>query len=114
MRRLPLLFALVFVLLLPLAGPAQDKEHAKTWDDAVDKAIKYCRKSQDKDGSWGGKVSPGITGLVLAVLLKTGKLDKDDPALDYPKIEDGVRGMAFIEAVVKSSKANARWTKLGG
>ena len=40
------------------------------------------------------------------------KLDKDDPALDYPKIEDGVRGMAFIEAVVKSSKANARWTKL--
>ena len=40
------------------------------------------------------------------------KLAKDDPALDYPKIEDGVRGMAFIEAVVKSSKANARWTKL--
>jgi len=40
------------------------------------------------------------------------KLAKDDPALDYPKIEDGVRGMAFIEAVVKSSKANAKWTKL--
>jgi predicted dehydrogenase len=40
------------------------------------------------------------------------KLDKNDPALDYPKIEDGIRGMAFIEAVVKSSKANARWTKL--
>jgi predicted dehydrogenase len=37
---------------------------------------------------------------------------KDDPALDYPKIEDGVRGMAFIEAVVKSSKRNATWTKL--
>ena len=37
---------------------------------------------------------------------------KDDPANDYPKIEDGVRGMAFIEAVVKSSKANAAWTKL--
>jgi predicted dehydrogenase len=37
---------------------------------------------------------------------------KDDPALDYPKIEDGVRGMAFIEAVVKSSKKNAAWTKL--
>ncbi len=40
------------------------------------------------------------------------KLAKDDPALDFPKIEDGVRGMAFIEAVVKSSKANAAWTKL--
>ncbi len=40
------------------------------------------------------------------------KLAKDDLCLDYPKIEDGVRGMAFIEAVVKSSKGNARWTKL--
>jgi predicted dehydrogenase len=37
---------------------------------------------------------------------------KDDPALDYPKIEDGVRGMAFIEAVVASSKKNSAWTKL--
>jgi predicted dehydrogenase len=31
---------------------------------------------------------------------------------DFPKIEDGVRGMAFIEAVVASSQANAAWTKL--
>ena len=40
------------------------------------------------------------------------KLAKDDPALDYPRIADGIRGMAFIEAVVASSKANAAWTKL--
>jgi predicted dehydrogenase len=44
--------------------------------------------------------------------LEKKKLSKDDPANDYPKIGDGVRGMAFIEAVVKSSKANAAWTKL--
>lgn len=44
--------------------------------------------------------------------LEGRKLAPDDPALDYPKIADGVRGMAFIEAVVKSSKANARWTRL--
>jgi len=40
------------------------------------------------------------------------KLAPDDPALDYPKIADGVRGMEFINAVVKSSAKNARWTKL--
>ncbi len=40
------------------------------------------------------------------------KLAKDDLANDFPKIEDGIRGMAFIEAVVKSSKGNAKWTKL--
>ena len=31
--------------------------------------------------------------------------------LDFPTIEDGVEGMAFIEAVVKSSRLGARWVK---
>ncbi|MEY3530630.1 MAG: hypothetical protein RLZ70_1698, partial [Verrucomicrobiota bacterium] len=31
---------------------------------------------------------------------------------DFPTIDDGVTGMAFVAAAVKSSKANARWTKL--
>ncbi len=31
--------------------------------------------------------------------------------LDYPGIEDGVYGMAFIETVVKSSKLGAKWVK---
>lgn len=39
--------------------------------------------------------------------------EADPIVLDYPKIEDGVRGMAFIDAVVASSKNNAAWTKLG-
>ncbi len=33
---------------------------------------------------------------------------------DVPTVEDGVRGMAFIEACVESSRAGARWTKLQG
>ncbi|GAU85515.1 Gfo/Idh/MocA family protein [Bosea sp. BIWAKO-01] len=32
----------------------------------------------------------------------------------FPTLEDGLQGMAFIEAAVASSKANARWTKLKG
>lgn len=36
----------------------------------------------------------------------------DEVALDYPKIDDGVRGMAFIDAVIKSSENNAAWTAL--
>ena len=44
-------------------------------------------------------------------------LDKTSPdplSLDYPGIEDGIRGMAFIDAVVASSQANACWTPLQG
>ncbi len=38
--------------------------------------------------------------------------EPDPLTLDYPKIEDGIRGMAFIEATVRSSQNNAAWTKL--
>ncbi|MEO8204801.1 MAG: Gfo/Idh/MocA family oxidoreductase [Chthoniobacterales bacterium] len=39
--------------------------------------------------------------------------EKVDPLVsDYPGAADGVRGMAFIEAVVASSKNNAAWTPL--
>jgi predicted dehydrogenase len=31
---------------------------------------------------------------------------------DYPQVEDGVRGMAFLEAVVKSNKSKQKWVKL--
>lgn len=31
---------------------------------------------------------------------------------DFPTIKDGVRGMAFIEAAVASSRANAAWTRM--
>lgn len=36
----------------------------------------------------------------------------DELMTDYPGIDDGIRGMAFIEAVVNSSAANAAWTSL--
>jgi predicted dehydrogenase len=33
--------------------------------------------------------------------------------LDFPTIEDGLEGMLFIDAVVKSSAKGARWVKMG-
>jgi len=33
----------------------------------------------------------------------------DAPLLDYPTVEDGVRGLRFIEAAVRSSAGGARW-----
>ncbi|WP_374370884.1 Gfo/Idh/MocA family protein [Dongia sp.] len=37
---------------------------------------------------------------------------RPDPAILYPTVNDGARGVAFIEAAVKSSKRNAAWVKL--
>ena len=33
-----------------------------------------------------------------------------NPLLDYPGIEDGVRGMKFIEAIVKNNAGNEKYT----
>jgi len=38
--------------------------------------------------------------------------NKPDKAVTFPGIADGVAGMAFIEACVKSSSRNGRWTRL--
>ncbi|MDK1021552.1 MAG: Gfo/Idh/MocA family oxidoreductase [Candidatus Hydrogenedentes bacterium] len=38
---------------------------------------------------------------------------RPDPlALDFPTVDDGLRGMLFIETVVKSSKSKQKWTKM--
>jgi squalene-hopene/tetraprenyl-beta-curcumene cyclase len=77
------LFALALALLLPAVGRADDKEkdHAKAWDATVEKAVKYFRKTQAKDGSWSSKQSPGITGVVVTGLLRCG-VDKKDPMIE--------------------------------
>jgi predicted dehydrogenase len=35
-----------------------------------------------------------------------------EASLDFPTVKDGVRGMAFVETVVKSSKSNKKWIKM--
>ena len=39
----------------------------------------------------------------------SGKAQPKD--LDFPTIDDGVEGMAFIEAAVRSAKLGAKWVK---
>jgi predicted dehydrogenase len=46
---------------------------------------------------------------IRAARRKNGKPAKD---VVYPTIHDGVEGVAFVEACVRSSKKNAAWTKL--
>ena len=31
-------------------------------------------------------------------------------AADFPQVDEGIRGMAFIDTVVKSAQSDAKWT----
>lgn len=79
----------VGVLALSSGGAAEDP---KTWDGVVDKAIAYLRKTQGEDGSWSGKQSPGITGVVLTGLLQSGKVTSKDPMVE--------KGLKYVESLI--------------
>jgi hypothetical protein len=32
--------------------------------------------------------------------------------LDFPTIDDGIRGMQFVETVIASGKSNSKWVKM--
>ena len=49
----------------------------------------------------------------VALAIKAARTGAKPPeGVMFPTIEDGVKGMAFIEAAVRSSKANGGWVKL--
>jgi squalene-hopene/tetraprenyl-beta-curcumene cyclase len=84
-------------LLLAPAGLAADADKKAdaappTWDRVVDKAVNYLKSTQEPEGSWSGKKSPGVTGIVVTGLLKTGKVTTQDPTVD--------RGLKYIESLV--------------
>jgi predicted dehydrogenase len=49
---------------------------------------------------------------VTVLRARLAKVKPDALALDFPSVDDGVRGMAFIAAVVKSSKGSQKWVKI--
>ena len=49
----------------------------------------------------------------VALAIKAARTGKKPPkGVEFPGIADGVKGMAFIEACVRSSKANGKWVTL--
>jgi squalene-hopene/tetraprenyl-beta-curcumene cyclase len=81
--------ALAMLCLLAIQGPAA--EPAGQWDTTVDRAIAYLKSTQAEDGSWG-KPNPGITGLVLTGMLRSGKVGPKDPVVE--------RGLKYIEGLI--------------
>jgi squalene-hopene/tetraprenyl-beta-curcumene cyclase len=65
---------------------------AKEWDRVVDKAIAFLRSTQAEDGSWSRTKSPGVTGVILTGLLRSGKVSTDDPMAAH--------ALAYLESLV--------------
>ncbi len=49
--------------------------------------------------------------LEAVAAIRASILGKREGAFDFPTVDDGVYGMAFLETAVKSAASNAKWTK---
>jgi predicted dehydrogenase len=54
----------------------------------------------------------GIYAEAARAIIAAREGRKPDPEVVFPTVEDGVKGMAFIEACVKSSGKNAAWVSI--
>src|SRR5262245_26939549 len=59
------------------AGPVGPP--AEQWQATVRKGADFLKSTQDADGSWSKTKSPGITGLVVTALLRSGQSPDDPP-----------------------------------
>jgi len=86
--------AILFSLITgPLfAQPTKAGPSPQDWQSTVDKGLGFLKKSQDEDGSWSKKMSPGITGVVLTGILETDRLGADD--------ETVIKALKYIESLI--------------
>ncbi len=65
---------------------------AKTWDAVATKATNFLKSSQDAKGGWSTDKSPGVTGVVLTGLLKSGTATAKDPMAE--------KALKYIESLI--------------
>ncbi|HZZ80690.1 MAG TPA: prenyltransferase/squalene oxidase repeat-containing protein [Gemmataceae bacterium] len=83
-------------LSLSSAGEKKVGPDQKTWDAVTRKAAKFLQSTQDKNGGWSTDKTPGVTGIALTGLLRTGQATAQDPV--------GAKALAYIESLVDPDK----------
>src|SRR5688500_3398796 len=61
------------------AGDTKGGPDTKAWNATVDKAVQYLKGAQQPNGGWSTDKTPGVTGIVLTGLLKSGRVSPREP-----------------------------------
>jgi squalene-hopene/tetraprenyl-beta-curcumene cyclase len=89
---MPLLVCLASALHMPAGEARKAGPDPKTWDQTVDKAVNYLKGTQQQSGGWSTDQTPGVTGVVLTGMLRTGRVTPKDPVAE--------RALKYIESLV--------------
>jgi squalene-hopene/tetraprenyl-beta-curcumene cyclase len=91
---LPILVGLLAEARLPAGDAKKPGPDAKTWNAVVDKAVDHLKGTQQASGGWSTDKTPGVTGVVLTGLLRSGRVGPKDPIAE--------RALKYIESLVDS------------
>ena len=80
------------VLLLSAGDAAKPGPNAKTWNAVVDRAVDYLKRNQQDSGGWSTDKTPGVTGVALTGMLRTGRITPKDPVAE--------KALKYIESLV--------------
>jgi len=61
---------------LPAAEPASPQD-AQAYHQAVDRAVRFLAQAQEPNGAYSSHAGPGVTALVSAALMRTGRAPED-------------------------------------
>lgn len=75
-----------------LVQAADPKPDAAKWQQTVDRGVAYLKAHQVSGGSWSKDRSPGVTGIVLTGMLRTGRVTPED--------EVAAKALKYIESLV--------------
>ena len=76
----------------------------------ADAAKKNCRTPGGHPEGYLEAFGNIYRNFALSLMAKMNGEEPTKEMLDYPRVDEGVRGMAFIDAVVASGQSNEKWT----
>lgn len=82
-------------------APAQEGRPGpdpKTWQQVTAKAAKFLKSAQDENGGWSTKRTPGVTGVCLTGLLRSGQLTVQDPIAE--------KALKYIESLANPANGH--------
>jgi predicted dehydrogenase len=97
------------LLLKWLDKPAEILRAGGNYPHLSSFALHNCRTPGGHPEGYLEAFANHYRNFALCVKAKMGKKKPQAEWLDYPGVEEGVRGMAFIENVVASSKTKEKW-----
>ena len=92
----PIALAFLAFTVSLFAGSTQIGPDKKTWDTVAQKAARFLQSTQDKMGGWSTDKTPGVTGIALTGLLKSGQATPQDPVAQ--------KALKYIESLVNPEK----------